>query len=237
MSPVTQADIGSSNLICEILKSTGIPVITEEIPVPEYEIRKNWEYYWLVDPLDGTKEFIKRNGEFAVNIALIERNEPVLGVIYLPVLKTIYFGVRNEGNWKKEEINGPFDALNFISVTPPFECNTSKNKHIVVTSRSHLNEKSRTFIHKLQQKYESLEIIESGSSYKLCLLAEGKADLYPRFGPTSEWDTAAGHVFTDNAGIEIKSLTGLNLKYNKPDLLNPDFIAFNPRKFYLEDVI
>jgi 3'(2'), 5'-bisphosphate nucleotidase len=234
-SPVTQADMESSELICNILQTTGFPVISEEISSPDYEVRKNWDYYWLVDPLDGTKEFIKRNNEFTVNIALVEKNLPVLGVIYIPAKGIIYFGIKGLGTWKKENVTQPFDVLQVIDNEPSIKCQPDSGNPRIITSRSHTNEATHTFIEKMKAQYSPLEIIEYGSSVKLCLIAEGKADIYPRFGPTMEWDTAAGQVFADNSGIILKSLTGSVLTYNKPDLHNPDFIAYNPTKFPFDD--
>jgi 3'(2'), 5'-bisphosphate nucleotidase len=235
-SPVTQADIKSSDLICKILKTTGLPVITEEISAPDYETRKNWHSFWLVDPLDGTKEFIKHNGEFSVNIALIEKNIPVLGVIYIPAQKILYFGIKDLGNWKKENIDPVFDVLEIIKNEKPLECKQESGKPRIITSRSHLSEQTCHFIKKMEKKYGDVEIIKSGSAVKFCLIAEGKADIYPRFGPTMEWDTAAGHVFAMNSGIEVRTLNGHTLLYNKPNLMNPDFVVYQPHKLSFDSI-
>lgn len=234
-SPVTRADLESSALICKILKSTGFPVITEETSIPEYQIRKSWNYYWLVDPLDGTKEFIKRNDEFSVNIALIEKNIPALGVIYIPAKQLLYLGIKNTGTWKLTNCISFGSSEQKLLLGNPVKCEPDKQALIIITSRSHLSDKNRTFIYKAENTYNKVNIISSGSSYKLCLLAEGKADVYPRFGPTSEWDTAAGEVIAGNMGILFRTLAGTPLQYNKNDLLNPDFIAYNPQKYYFDN--
>jgi 3'(2'), 5'-bisphosphate nucleotidase len=235
-SPVTQADIKSSELICKILKTTGFPVITEEKYAPDYEIRKNWDSYWLVDPLDGTKEFIKQNGEFSVNIALIEKTIPVLGIVYIPSKKTLYFAVKNKGNWKKENIDTAFDVMETIKYDKPLECIQNNGIPRIITSRSHLSDRTSNFIKNIELKYGDVEIIQSGSAVKFCLIAEGKADIYPRFGPTMEWDTAAGHVFAMNSGIEVRTLNGNTLLYNKPNLMNPDFVVYQPHKLSFDSL-
>lgn len=217
-SPLTEADMLSHNLIIKGLKSfSDLPVLSEESTDEEKKDRLNWNEYWLIDPLDGTKEFIKKNGEFTVNIALIKNHQAVLGVVYAPALKVCYWGEEDQGAWKQAGSNQPEP----ISVRPAPE--TAKGWR-VVGSRSHQSEEFKEFVKALNEP----EIVAMGSSLKLCLVAEGAADLYPRLGPTSEWDTAAAHAVVTAAGGQVLEHNSLEpLEYNKkPDtLLNPFFIV------------
>jgi 3'(2'), 5'-bisphosphate nucleotidase len=227
-SPLTLADRKSHVVIEKFLKATGIPILSEEGKEIPYEERKHWKRLWLVDPLDGTKEFIKRNGEFTVNIALIEDQQPVLGVVAVPVTEEIFFGGKSLGVFKKI-------AGHQLPVTsrrpetgnrqlPASRSNSEGWATRVVASRSHMNEETKAFIAKLGET----EIISAGSSLKFMLLAEGKADIYPRFGPTMEWDTAASDAILRGIGMSIKDTrTRQELSYNKVNLLNPFFIAGN----------
>ncbi|MEZ4972109.1 MAG: 3'(2'),5'-bisphosphate nucleotidase CysQ [Cyclobacteriaceae bacterium] len=215
-SPLTQADKRAHNVIASHLEQTGLPILSEEGKNVPYEERKNWKQFWMVDPLDGTKEFIKRNDEFTVNIALIENQEPVLGVVAVPVSGVLYYGANGLGAFKKVE--GRQSRL-----TDNRQLATN-NQLItrVVASRSHMNEETEEYIKKLGKT----EVVSAGSSLKFMLLAERKADIYPRFGPTMEWDTAAAHAILNELGFNIhKTDSQEYLTYNKNDLLNPYFIA------------
>lgn len=210
-SPLTKADLAAHNVICDGLKvlETQYPIISEESSEISWEQRKHWHRYWLVDPLDGTKEFIKRNGEFTVNIALIENGEPILGVVYAPVLDAMYTGERDKG----ASLNGET-----ISV----EQNEPETLRIV-GSRSHASQATTDWLEQLGKPYE---MVPMGSSLKICLVAEGKADIYPRLGPTCEWDTGAAHAVLNAAGGSITTVDGEPLLYNqKEEYLNPFFVA------------
>jgi len=230
-SPVTEADRRASRLIVQELECTKITVISEEENIPPYEERKKLSRLWLVDPLDGTKEFVKKNGEFSVNIGLIENNYPVLGVIYMPVLNEIYFAAPEIGAYKTpHEVVTQNDVLNF-SLQQLIEHSAKlplphPHKYTVVASRSHLSKE--TYAHLQNVKYENGEtdVIYSGSSVKMCWVAEGRAHEYPRYGRTMEWDTAAGQAIVENSGgIFLNLKTKKRLDYNKSELGNPDFIA------------
>lgn len=228
-SPLTLADKNAHNAICEILKLTNLPVLSEEGKSIEYSERAKWEYFWMVDPLDGTKEFIKRNGEFTVNIALIHKQKSILGVIYVPVTKTLYFAAEGIGCFKSETWNlkSEMDKLeDVIKSSNKLPLATTNTKFTVVASRSHLSEETQMFIDGLKTAHKEIEFISSGSSIKLCLVAEGSANVYPRFAPTMEWDTAAGQAICEIAGKKVLDYTtNQNLLYNKPNLLNNWFIV------------
>ncbi len=229
-TPLTLADRKSNSEIVESLMKTRIPVLSEEGRSLQYEERKGWEYFWLVDPLDGTKEFIKRNGEFTVNIALIYNGFPILGVIYVPVSSQLYLGLNQIGSY----LLSPIDK-EFSSVANLFEQLGSKSqlpivnkrdKYTIVISRSHTSDETKEYIENLKDKYGEVEAISKGSSLKICLVAEGKADIYPRLGKTTEWDTAAGQAIAENAGCNVVSLEdGKRMRYNKEDLENPWFFV------------
>jgi 3'(2'), 5'-bisphosphate nucleotidase len=215
-SPLTKADKKAHAIIEEHLKQTNLPVLSEEGKMIEFETRSNWEYFWMVDPLDGTKEFIKRNGEFTVNIALIHKNNVVAGVVYSPILKWLYWSIPNEGAFKIDE--------NGLKTT--IQCNASIGKGItkVVASRSHMTDETAEYVKNLGET----EMVSMGSSLKILLVAEGKADIYPRFAPTMEWDTAAAHGVAKEAGAEVYQKDEITpLIYNKPNLLNPHFVVKN----------
>lgn len=210
-SPLTKADLAAHNIICDGLRAleTQYPIISEESSEISWAQRKHWCRYWLVDPLDGTKEFIKRNDEFTVNIALIEKGVPILGVVYAPALDAMYTGERDRGAFLNDKA---------ISVT-------MQEPEIlrVVGSRSHPSQETTDWLKAIGKPYEMLTV---GSSLKFCLVAEGKADIYPRLGLTSEWDTAAAHAVLSAAGGDVLTLSGEPLRYNqKADYLNPYFIA------------
>lgn len=211
-SPLTLADQAAHKVIVSYLKKTDLPILSEEGRDIPYEERKNWEYFWMVDPLDGTKEFIKKNGEFTVNIALIHKNVPIMGVVYSPVLKWLYWGNAEEGAWKQEGKNLAYQL----------EKQDSSEVKTIVASRSHLSKETQDFI----DQYPGVEVISMGSSLKFMLVAEGKAHIYPRFAPTMEWDTAAAHGLLQAIGGQVNIFPEkAQMKYNKKTLLNPWFIA------------
>ena len=214
-SPLTIADKSSNEIIINKLKELGgsIPILSEEGKNIPYSTRKNWEKFWLVDPLDGTKEFIKRNGEFTVNIALIENNFPAMGVVHAPVLNTTWYGSENLGSFILKD--GRFEKI---------KVNQSVQSKIkVVSSRSHANNPK---LEDYLKQFPNYELIKMGSSIKMCLVADGSAHYYPRFGPTMEWDTGAAHAVVKYAGGNIYNInTNNELTYNKEDLLNPGFIV------------
>lgn len=224
-SPLTIADKKAHNKIVDILKETEIPILSEEGKDIPYSERRNWDYYWLIDPLDGTKEFIKRNGEFTVNIALIKKDKPIGGVIYVPVTKDLYFGDIENGAFKAVNADSEtdFNVVSQFAFPLPFVQET--DIFTVVGSRSHMNKETEDFINDLKLKHENLDFVSKGSSLKICMVAEGIADIYPRFAPTMEWDTAAGHAIAISSGCKV-TLTDKEtpMVYNKEDLLNQWFI-------------
>lgn len=229
-SPLTEADKAAHHIICDALEDTGLPVLSEESKTVPYETRRAWTKYWLVDPLDGTKEFIKKNGEFTVNIALVENGRPVLGVVYAPVLKTVYFGITGSGAFRATD-DELFQTLEksggtFPNVGTRLPCaKPEKGVVRVVASRSHMNLETEEFIAALEQKGR-VELVSSGSSLKLCMVAEGRADVYPRIAPTMEWDTAAAQAVVEaSGGTVLQYGTNESLSYNKENLLNPFFVV------------
>jgi 3'(2'), 5'-bisphosphate nucleotidase len=215
-SPLTLADKKSHNVIEALLKETNLPILSEEGKSIPYETRKHWKHFWLIDPLDGTKEFIKRNGEFTVNIALVENQTPILGVVAVPVTGDVYYSCIGTGAYhKRPDFEAPLSKRTPADLT--------KKGLRIVASRSHMNEETESFI----QKLDSPELISAGSSLKFMLLASGAADVYPRFAPTMEWDTAAPHAILTETGLSVLQ-QGKNqpLLYNKSDLLNPYFICY-----------
>ena len=230
-SPLTIADRKSHMVIAARLASTPYPVLSEEgkkIPVEE---RQSWNELWIVDPLDGTKEVIKRNGEFTVNIAYVKNGKPEAGVIYIPVKEELYFADSQYGAYKIEHITQldseeTVDSLIGKAHRLPYQEEAQRSSFIIVASRSHLTPETEAYIEEMKQKHQEVETVSKGSSLKLCLIAEGKADVYPRFAPTMEWDTAAGHAIIRAMGKEVyQAGTQHPLEYNKEDLLNPWFIA------------
>lgn len=212
-SPITLADQAAHQAISAILKNSGLPILSEEGAVIPFVERSKWDLFWMVDPLDGTKEFIKRSGEFTVNIALIEKGIPVYGVIYIPVQEELYHGGRNVRAFK-------VTAGQLPEMLTPALANEVK---AVVASKSHMTAETESFIN---QYFGNLPLLSMGSSLKLMLLAEQKAQVYPRFGPTMEWDIAAGHAIVTAIGGEVISWPDqVPLVYNKENLLNPAFIA------------
>ena len=221
-SPLTNADLDSNNIIWSGLSKidSTIPIVSEESFI-DWQTRKKWNKYWLIDPLDGTKEFINKNGEFTVNIALIENNKPVLGVIFVPALSALYFASQNYGSFKLSCSS----KLSSLNQSNKIQVNEKKRSDhlLVIGSRSHSNEGFNKWV---QDNIEDYEFIKTGSSLKFCRIAEGSADLYPRFGPTSEWDIAAGHIILMEAWGSIISDDNNEIIYNtKENILNPYFIA------------
>lgn len=225
-SPLTIADKASHKTIIELLQQTEFPILSEEGKDIPFETRKNWPTFWLVDPLDGTKEFIKRNNEFTVNIALIHKGNPVMGVIYVPVTGALYIGETETGAWRIENINEPVSIETVKTRGTQLPAEAGNGKYKVVGSRSHLNDETRDYIKKLEKEHPDIEVVSKGSSLKICMVAEGAANEYPRFGPTMEWDTAAGHAIANAAGKKLlhTDFSG-ELNYNKKNLLNPYFIV------------
>ncbi len=227
-SPLTQADKNAHKVILTYLKKTGIPVLSEEGRNIPFSERKNREKLWIADPLDGTKEFIKRNGEFTVNIALIENGTPVMGVVYAPVPDIMFIGEKGTGAFRVENASG-VDVISALTEETklPAKQYSDKDYYGIVASRSHLNDETKAFIEEIKSEHKNVKIVTKGSSLKICMVAEGAADIYPRFAPTSEWDTAAGHAVVLAAGGRIVQATDENkeLRYNKENLLNPWFIV------------
>ncbi|MEO1956672.1 MAG: 3'(2'),5'-bisphosphate nucleotidase CysQ [Methylophilaceae bacterium] len=220
-SPLTDADKQAHHIIEQGLKELGdsyglsIPLLSEEGKDISYEQRKNWDDFWLVDPVDGTKEFVKKNGEFTVNIALIHNGVPVLGVVYAPALNTMYWSKQGEGAFKD-------------NAKLPLQTADQRQKYKVVASRSHMSDETKDFIEAIET-IKDKELVSIGSSLKICLVAEGAADIYPRLGPTMEWDTAAAHAIVLETGMEMKVYEHGKMKtpltYNKQSLLNPFFVT------------
>lgn len=227
-SPLTKADLNANSVINKYLAPLEIPIISEENNQLDFAKRKQWTGCWIVDPLDGTKEFVNRNGEFTVNIALTEKGKPILGVIYVPVSKTLYFSDVVEKKAYKAKLTSHEATLEdikkaSIEISPKKE--GSKTIEIVA-SRSHLNDETKAFIDALSNAGKTVDIVSKGSSLKFCLIAEGKADIYPRFAPTMEWDTAAGQAICNAVDVNVTSQnTNKSLRYNKENLLNPWFLV------------
>ncbi|WP_111495369.1 MULTISPECIES: 3'(2'),5'-bisphosphate nucleotidase CysQ [Marinobacter] len=212
-SPVTAADLASHDVIVKGLKALtpDIPILSEESANAPWSERREWQRFWLVDPIDGTKDFVNRNGEFTVNIALIEDNAPVMGVVTAPALGTVYWGIVGEGAGKRDAEG---NEQRLAVVEPP----ASKR---VVASKNHLNDETRAFIEQLGEHC----LVQAGSSLKFCRIAEGAADIYPRIGPTCEWDTGAAQAVLEAAGGKVRKLDGSPVTYGKEDVLNPFFVA------------
>ncbi|WP_282039765.1 3'(2'),5'-bisphosphate nucleotidase CysQ [Saccharicrinis aurantiacus] len=232
-SPLTLADKAAHNIIVEALTSTQIPILSEEGKHDSYESRKDWDKLWVVDPIDGTKEFIKKTGEFTVNIALVENNYPVLGVVFVPAKGELYYGSLEEGafkvilsgNWENENCSS---FLNQEKVKLPSRANNVSLQ--VMASVSHLSKETEEFVDLLKNEYGSIDFLSVGSSLKICKVAEGVADIYPRLGPTMEWDTAAGQAVAEAAGARfINWKSELRFDYNRANLLNDWFVVYGPK--------
>jgi 3'(2'), 5'-bisphosphate nucleotidase len=215
-SPLTLADKKANDIIENRLNqlSVNLPILSEEGKEIPYEERKHWEYFWLVDPLDGTKEFVKKNGEFTVNIALIHKDAPVLGVVYAPALGICYWAKQGEGAFKDGQ-------------RLPLKTEIQRETYKIVASRSHMSDETQAFIDNIDTDKDK-ELISIGSSLKICLVAEGEADIYPRLGPTMEWDTGAAHTIVNESNCKLTEYSQCNIKkqltYNKVNLLNKWFI-------------
>lgn len=213
-SPLTIADQQANDIIESDLLKTNIPILSEEGKLTEYKERKNWKLLWIVDPLDGTKEFVKRNGEFTVNIALVKNGKPILGVIFVPVKGWLYYA----------SSNGSYREIDEKKVKLPLENKSINFK--VVGSRSHQSPETKEYFDDIRKRKKNVEIVSMGSSLKICLVAEGSADVYPRFAPTMEWDTAAGHAIAKHAGKKLIDLkTNQEMVYNRERLTNNWFIV------------
>ncbi len=239
-SPITEADRRSHEILMEQL-GDEIPVLSEEGSQITYEERKEWNLFWLIDPLDGTKDFIKRNGEFTVNVALIEHHSPVAGIVYLPAKEILFFGGRGFGAYRvsgsaldniRHSISGdPLEPAlaGAVSLPDPDKLRSSK-KIKIIQSLSHVTEQEAEFVVLLKEEFRDLDTASAGSSLKFCLVAEGTADLYPRFGPTMEWDTAAGQCVAESSGCEVLDLQDFSsIRYNRRVLRNGSFIVFGTR--------
>jgi 3'(2'), 5'-bisphosphate nucleotidase len=214
--PLTLADKKANDIIEDGLNklSVNFPILSEEGKEIPYEDRKHWEYFWLIDPLDGTKEFVKRNGEFTVNIALIYKDTPVLGVVYAPALDICYWAQQDEGAFKDGQ-------------RLPLKTEDQRNTYKIVASRSHMSDETQAFINAIDTQKEK-ELILIGSSLKICLVAEGEADIYPRLGPTMEWDTGAANAIINESGMKLSGFIDgayVSFLYNKINLLNSKFIV------------
>ncbi len=242
-SPLTLADKASHRVIMNYLAATPIPVLSEEGRHLPYEERSGWDCLWVVDPLDGTKEFIKKNGEFTVNVALVQQGAPVLGVVYVPVTRVLYYGIVGEGAWKctvpalGSGLPEADSLAAFLSQGAPsggkapfggeqLPVGRGHDVFTVVASRSHMSPETQAYIQEMERVHGQVRTVSSGSSIKICLVAEGVADAYPRYAPTMEWDTAAGDAVARAAGRAVRNAeNGKPLLYNKPDLLNPWFLV------------
>jgi 3'(2'), 5'-bisphosphate nucleotidase len=240
-SPLTLADQKSHEIIMNVLTEFDFPILSEEGKDTPFAQRKDWEHFWVVDPLDGTKEFIKRNGEFTVNIALIKNSRPVLGTIFVPDRNTLYFAGQDLGAYKLED--GPFNQMLITQADSKEDVRDFLNQIIgqsiklpvidpqravltIVGSRSHKTAELEAYVEEKRKTHGEVEFISAGSSLKICLVAEGRADVYPRLGPTMEWDTAAGQAIAEYAGASVYQYdTSKPLIYNKEDLHNPWFIV------------
>lgn len=229
-SPITEADKNAHNVIFNALKKTNLPIISEEGEQIPYQKRKSWKQFWIVDPLDGTKEFVNKNGEFTVNIALIENGTPTMGVIYIPVSQTLYFA--DKLAYKIEKISDTKFSINsLLGMAEQLPLKSKRSNYIVLASRSHMNDETKKYIHQLKEKHPNLITQQKGSSLKLCVIAEGSADIYPRVNPTMEWDIAAGHaIINATRGAVLNWETKKPLRYNKENLLNPSFIVTSKKQ-------
>jgi 3'(2'), 5'-bisphosphate nucleotidase len=225
-SPLTLADKNCNEVIENHLLGTDIPFLSEEGAKITYSERKDWDYSWLVDPLDGTKEFVKKNGEFTVNIALIHNGNPIMGVIYVPVKEELYFATEEIGSYKVR-VNSVIKNLEtLIELSNSLPIDYKRENYVIVGSRSHMSAETEVFLDEMKKKHGVVKVLAVGSSLKLCMVAEGKADAYPRYAPTMEWDTGAGHAIAKYAGFSVKQYNSSeDVVYNKENLLNPWFLV------------
>ena len=225
-SPLTKADTASHNVIMSFLTKTNIPVLSEEGKAIAYEERKDWNRLWIVDPIDGTKEFIKRNGEFTVNIALIEDQRPLIGVIFVPATGELYFSSKEIGAFKVAVHLKDYDVEALISKGTKLPLEREDNTFTIVASRSHMSAETESYVQEMRDIHREVHLISKGSSLKLCMVAEGTADCYPRFAPTMEWDTAAGQAICEHAGFGVIDWnTKKTMLYNREELLNNWFLV------------
>jgi 3'(2'), 5'-bisphosphate nucleotidase len=225
-SPLTKADIASHNVIMSYLEATDIPVLSEEGRDISYQERKDWKHLWIVDPIDGTKEFIKRNGEFTVNIALIEDHRPIIGVIYVPVTGELYFSSKELGAFKVAAHLEDYDVKVLLSKGNKLPLQREDKTFTIVASRSHMSPETEEYVQEMRDIYGEVKLISKGSSLKLCMVAEGLANCYPRFAPTMEWDTAAGQAICEHAGFKVIDWkTKKPMLYNRQELLNNWFLV------------
>ena len=225
-SPLTRADTASHNVIMSFLTKTNIPVLSEEGKAISYEERKDWTQLWIVDPIDGTKEFIKRNGEFTVNIALIENQKTQIGVIFVPVTGELYFSSKEMGAFKVKVDLENYDIDYLVANADKLPLQRDDKTYTIVASRSHMSPETEDYVQQMKNKHGAVNLISKGSSLKLCMVAEGQADCYPRFAPTMEWDTAAGQAICEHAGFQVIDWsTKENMFYNREELLNHWFLV------------
>lgn len=227
-SPLTEADRRGHLRIVSFLTATGLPILSEEGMTMPYAERRNWSRFWMVDPLDGTKEFIKRNGEFTVNIALIEDGRATQGVIYVPVMDMMYVGIGGQGAWRIESYSKVADAdlSTLLSNGKKLPEDKGRTTFSMVGSRSHMSDETMAYFELMKHEHGDVEMVSMGSSLKICLVADGTADAYPRFAPTMEWDTAAGQAIAEAAGCTVTLPDEVTpVRYNKEDLLNPWFLV------------
>lgn len=225
-SPLTKADVASHNVIVGYLDQTDIPVLSEEGKAMPYSERKAWNQLWIVDPIDGTKEFIKRNGEFTVNIALIEDQKTSIGVVFVPVSGDLYFSSTDLGAFKIKVNLDAYNIADFIAQSQKLPIAREDKTFTVVASRSHMSPETEDYVNEMRKTHGAVNLISKGSSLKLCMVAEGTADCYPRFAPTMEWDTAAGQAICEHAGFEVMDWeTKKDMLYNREDLLNHWFLV------------
>ena len=237
-SPLTEADRRAHAVIEKVLVRTGLPLLSEEGAHRPASERQAWQHYWLVDPLDGTKEFVKRNGEFTVNIALMQRDDrpegpdgaaiPIAGVLYVPVKDMLYFAWKGGGAYRQERAAtiDPLPSYQRAAMSTRLPVQEKRSAYTIVASRSHKSPETEAFIQQMEKEHAQVELTSMGSALKICLVAEGKADVYPRYAPTMEWDTAAGHAICMEAGKQITdATTDAPMRYNKYDLVNNWFIV------------
>jgi len=225
-SPLTRADTASHNVLMSFLSKTEIPVLSEEGRDISYQERKDWSQLWIVDPIDGTKEFIKRNGEFTVNIALIKDQCPLIGVIFVPVTGVLYFSSKEIGAFKISVDLDDYNVEALLTKADKLPLQREDKTFTIVASRSHMSPETESYVQEMREKHGAVNLISKGSSLKLCMVAEGIANCYPRFAPTMEWDTAAGQAICEHAGFEVLDWgTKKKMLYNREELLNHWFLV------------
>ena len=225
-SPLTKADKASHNTLVYYLEKTGVPILSEEGKEIPFKERKDWKQLWILDPIDGTKEFIKRNGEFTLNIALIEDQKTLIGVIFVPVTGNLYFSTIEMGAFKVKVDLDNFDVKTLISNGDKLPLEREDKTFTIVASRSHMSTETEAYVAEMKVEHGTVNLISKGSSLKLCMVAEGVADCYPRFAPTMEWDTAAGQAICEHAGFKVIDWnTKKDMLYNREELLNAWFLV------------